>query len=314
MKREMIGVFLVIGICGMIFSGCEQKLQLDLKSHAAVPVVNSILKAGSDSVRVRVTWSKNVYEPGEFPVEANALVKLYQNGTLVGECRYLENGWYGMTHHVEATGVYRVEVNIPGKPPVWGETKVPDDLLDARIECDSARGEIINRWTDREEEKNYYWLSSTRSVSDGVMDSSRVALVTTIRTNSTLPDAFNRSFDFDEDIPAEYDYYLRVEDSGLSGKDIELRYEGRCDNYYYRQPDTGSFKSTRFILSLDESYDRYLKSSILNEEYFMDMDSEPLFYSPLWTYSNIHGGTGLVASYSKYEDVYTKVFVKREKW
>lgn len=307
-------IFLIIGLCGMILCGCEQKLQLDFESPSAVPVVNSILKAGSDSVRVRVTWTKSVYDRGDFPLETNALVNLYKNDRLLGECRYLENGWYGMAHHVEATGVYRVEVNIPGKPLVWGETKVPDDLLEAHIECDSAQGEIINRWTDREKENNYYWLSSTRSVSDGVMDSSRVALVTTIRTNSTLPDAFNRSFDFDEDIPAEYDYYLRVEDSGLSGKEIELRYEGRRDNYSYWKPDTGSFKSTRFILSLDESYDRYLKSSILNLEYFMDMDSEPLFYSPLWTYSNIHGGTGLVASYSKYEDVYIEVFFKQEKW
>ena len=101
-----------------------------------------------------------------------------------------------------------------------------------------------------------------------------------LQTNSTLPDAFNRSFDFDEEIPAEYDYYLRVEDSGLSGKEIELSYKGQRSGYYYWEPDTGCYKSTRFILSLDENYDHYLKSLIVNDDYLSAMDSEPLFYAP----------------------------------
>ena len=183
-----------------------------------------------------------------------------------------------------------------------GKPEVPAPLLNASIECDSLQERIINRWTDREEEKNYYWLSSTHSSQNGVPDTLHTKLLAYLRTNSTLPDAFNRSFDFDEEIPAEYDYYLRVEDSGLSGKEIELSYKGRRSGYYYWEPDTGCYKSTRFILSLDENYDRYLKSSIVNDDYLSAMDSEPLFYAPLWTYSNIHGGTGLVASYSKYED------------
>ena len=270
--------------------------------------------ADNDSVRVRVTWTKNVYEQGDFPVEANALVKLYKNDHFVGECRYRKEGWYVITHHVEATGVYRVEVDIPGKPLVWGETRVPAPLLNASIECDSLQERIINRWTDREEEKNYYWLSSTHSSQNGVPDTLHMELQSYLQTNSTLPDAFNRSFDFDEEIPAEYDYYLRVEDSGLSGKEIELSYKGRRSGYYYWEPDTGCYKSTRFILSLDENYDRYLKSSIVNDDYLSAMDSEPLFYAPLWTYSNIHGGTGLVASYSKYEDLFIQVFTKREEW
>lgn len=124
----------------------------------------------------------------------------------------------------------------------------------------------------------------------GCPDTLHMELQSYLQTNSTLPDAFNRSFDFDEEIPAEYDYYLRVEDSGLSGKEIELSYKGQRSGYYYWEPDTGCYKSTRYILSLDENYDRYLKSLIVNDDYLSAMDSEPLFYAPLWTYSNIHGG------------------------
>ncbi|MEY8594052.1 DUF4249 domain-containing protein [Butyricimonas hominis] len=312
MKRKKIsGVFLALSVSGILLNGCEQKLQFDFKAQTPVPVVNSVLRAGDDTVRVRVTWTRNVYEQEDFPVEADASVKLYKNDHLVGECSYLKDGWYAIAHPVEATGTYRVEARINGQPLVWGETRVPALLLHASIECDSLRDRIINRWTDRAEEKNYYWLSATYST-DRLMDTSHMVLQSYIETNSTLPDAFNRSFDFEEEIPAEYDYYVRIEDSGLSGKDIELSYKGRRYYSSYWEPDSGCYKSTRFILSLDESYDRYLKASILNEDYMLDMDSEPLFYSPLWTYSNIHGGTGLVASYSKYEDVFIEVFQKRE--
>lgn len=74
MKKEIIEVFLILSVCGIILNGCEQKLHLDLKTQSPVPVVNSILMAGDDSVRVQVTWTKNVYEQGDFPVEANASV------------------------------------------------------------------------------------------------------------------------------------------------------------------------------------------------------------------------------------------------
>lgn len=311
MRKKRNLYLLVLTIGGSLWTGCEQKLQFDFDKQTPIPVINSILKTGDDSVRVRVTWTKNVYEQGDFPVETHALVKLYKNNSLVGECNYLKNGWYSLAHKVEASETYRVEASIEGQSLIWGETRVPAPLLQASIEYDSLQNRVINRWTDRKEEKNYYWLSAARSSNNGGMDTLRMELQGAISTNSTLPDAFNRSFDFDEEIPAEYDYYLRVEDSGLAGEDIELVYKGNRMNYYW-EPDTGCYKSVHFILSLDECYDRYLKSSVMNEEYAMDMDSEPLFYAPLWTYSNIHGGTGLVASYSKYEDVFVKVFHKQE--
>ena len=311
MKKEIIEVFLILSVCGIILNGCEQKLHLDLKTQSPVPVVNSILMAGDDSIRVQVTWTKNVYEQADFPVEANASVKLYKNDQRVGECRYLGNGWYVIAHHVEATGVYRIVANIEGRATVWGETKVPAPLLDAVIEYDTLRSMVLNRWRDRVEEKNYYWISYAESAYQEVMDTLHLELRGYLETNSSLPDPFNRSFDFEEEIPAEYNYYLRVEDSGLTGKDIELSYKERKLGYTWER-DTGCYKSSHFILSLDENYDRYLKSAIINDEYTGDMDSEPLFYTPLWTYSNIHEGVGLVASYAKFEDVNVQVFKKRE--
>ena len=79
MKKEVIRIFLVLLTWELLLNGCEQKLHLDLNAQSPVLVVNSILMADNDSVRVRVTWTKNVYEQGDFPVEANASVKLYKN-------------------------------------------------------------------------------------------------------------------------------------------------------------------------------------------------------------------------------------------
>ena len=109
MKKEVVGIFLVLLTWELLLNGCEQKLHLDLNAQSPVPVVNSILMAGNDTVRVRVTWTKNVYEQGDFPVEANALVKLYQDDHFVGECHYRKEGWYTIVHHVEATKVYRID-------------------------------------------------------------------------------------------------------------------------------------------------------------------------------------------------------------
>ncbi len=309
MKKEII--VLLLSVCGMLWNGCEQKLVFNFKDQIPIPVVNSILMAGDDSVRVQVSWTKNVYEQNDSPVEANASVNLFKNGQLVGECQYLQNGWYVVAHHVEATGVYRIVVNIEGQKTVWGETKVPASLLHAVIEYDTLRGMVINRWTDRNEERNYYWISYVESAYQAVMDTLHLKLCSYLESNSILPDPFNRSFDFEEDIPAEYDYYLRVEDSGLDGKNIELSYKG--GRSYRWKRDTGSYKSVHFILSVDENYDRYLKSAIMNEAYSGDMDSEPLFYTPLWTFSNIHEGVGLVASYAKFEDVNVQVFKKQRR-
>ena len=93
MKKEVIRIFLVLLTWELLLNGCEQKLHLDLNAQSPVLVVNSILMADNDSVRVWVTWTKNVYEQGDFPVEANASVKLYKNNRFVGACQYQKEGW-----------------------------------------------------------------------------------------------------------------------------------------------------------------------------------------------------------------------------
>lgn len=50
MKKEVVGIFLVLLVWELLLNGCEQKLHLDLNAQSPVPVVNSILMAGDDSV------------------------------------------------------------------------------------------------------------------------------------------------------------------------------------------------------------------------------------------------------------------------
>ena len=117
------------------------------------------------------------------------------------------------------------------------------------------------------------------------------------------------------EIPAEYDYYVRVEDAGLSGERLELEYRGDRSMYGYslrEGQEDGYYVGVHFILSLDGHYDHYLRSVITNREYAWDMDDLPLFYTPLWFYSNVTNGVGLVASYARFADVEERVFYKKE--
>ena len=54
MKKEVVGIFLVLLTWELLLNGCEQKLHLNLNAQSPVLVVNSILMADNDSVRVRV--------------------------------------------------------------------------------------------------------------------------------------------------------------------------------------------------------------------------------------------------------------------
>ena len=67
MKKEVVGIFLVLLVWELLLNGCEQKLHLDLNAQSPVPVVNSILMAGDDSVRVAALGQKTSTNRVIFP-------------------------------------------------------------------------------------------------------------------------------------------------------------------------------------------------------------------------------------------------------
>ena len=303
-------------IAGLLCCGCEEELFWDSEEVEPLPVLNCVMRADDDTVRAQVGWSKSIYDLSRFRSEERASVWVYADGEAVGEAVHRGGGWYALPHRVKSGATYRVAAWLRGRDVVWGETRVPSQPLEASITYDTLRHRVVNRWTDRPEEKNYYWLSYATGVStDNTRRPTHFSLPSYIETNSTLADPFNRSFDFEEESPAEYDYYVRVEDAGLSGERLELEYRGDRSMYGYslrEGQEDGYYVGVHFILSLDGHYDHYLRSVITNREYAWDMDDLPLFYTPLWFYSNVTNGVGLVASYARFADVEERVFYKKE--
>lgn len=306
--------FLWVSMLGIVWGGCEREMVLNLGKGEALPVLSCILRAGDDSVRVRVTWTKAVYDTADFRAEELASVWLYGDGKEIGKAVYRGEGWYVLSHRVMEGTTYKVEVWMKDRDRVWGETRVPLPIREASITYDTIRHRVINCWRDIPGEKNYYWLSYCQGKTFGdTTRPTRFELPSYIETNSTLADPFNRTFDYEEEVPAEYDYFVRVEDAGFDGQRLMLEYVGGPlgnDRMEYNGYYSSYLVGMHFILSLDEHYDHYLRSAIMNQEYLWNMESLPLFYTPLWTYSNVRNGLGLVASYVRFVDVKERVFRK----
>lgn len=306
--------FLWISMIGMVWGGCEREMVLNLGKGEALPVLSCVLRAGDDSVRVRVTWTKAVYDTADFRTEELASVWLYGDGEEIGKAVYRGGGWYVLPHRVTEGTTYKVEARVKERDCVWGETRVPLPMREVSITYDTIRRRVINWWRDIPGEKNYYWLSYCRGITvDDTVRPTKFDLPSYIETNSTLADPFNRTFDYEEEVPAEYDYFVRVEDAGFDGQRLMLEYVGapfRFDRLEDKGYHSSYLVGMHFILSLDEHYDHYLRSAIMNQEYLLDMDDLPLFYTPLWTYSNVRNGLGLVASYVRFADVEERVLRK----
>ena len=303
-----------LAAAGVLCSQCEEEVDWSGGGERALPVLHSILRADDDTVRVRVTWTKEVGDRRPVRGEDGASVWLYADGVAVGEGVSRGDGWYVVAHRVRPSTTYRVAAWVPGEEAVWGETRVPSAFREASITYDTARGQVVNRWLDNPEEKNYYWLTHVSgSVVGDTARPTRFLLQSYMRTSSTLADPFNRTFDYEEEIPAEYDYYVRVEDAGLAGERLELAYNGGRSWFMSAGDDStrdAHYVEMHLILSLDEHYDHYLRSAITNQEYAYDLEDFPLFVTPLWYYSNVTGGVGLVASYVRFAHVEERVFRK----
>lgn len=284
-----------------LLTGCQDVVQLKPDGQSRRIVVNSILEAGTDTIRLQVSLTQTISSTDWFRV-ANAEATLYVNGTEAGGFKADAPGWYSIHQKVLPSTTYRIKVKVPGYGTAWGETIVPSPIQDGHIDIDlqesygTARVNIY--WTDATGLRNFYWIGSAYSetppwITPPEKDTTTLYLHNTYYSSSPLPDPFNRVIDELGDIFSSYEYLIRIEDSGLSGSQLYFPYES----------GSGAGKYKAFLLSTDVHYDAFLKSSILNRENSDMTEDLPLYYEPAYTYSNIHGGVGLIASYSGIEKI-----------
>lgn len=314
----------VLGILISLFIGCKEVVHFDIEGQPRVLVLNCLLDADSDSVRIDLTETKAAEDSLPWKTFPQAEVLLYEDDVLLGQAQWDERGYFLYFYRVRPEHTYRITAAAPAHTAVWGETTVPERL--AQSEMDMSFHEDKNhhndgyrvecRWQDTPGKRNFYWFGakySENNYDDPIWDDpERDSLwwedeqkglhedtinlkhVAFFFTNSSLPDPFNRVFE-DESRP-EYEYYIRVEDSGLDGRALDFSYE------FFRMR---ARKVRAYMLSTDPNYDAYLKSIMENYENSVSIDNFPLMYHPAYVHTNVHGGAGLVASYVGVEKILT---------
>lgn len=276
---------LIISFC---IAGCQDITYFE-PGEAPVLVLNSILEAGENEISLRLTRTEPIYGDGKWETFPDAEIRIFEDGKQLGHALYKKEDLYTFPCFVRPGSTYRIEASAPGLPPVWGETTipVPVEQCEMRVSKDEDLSifQVDYSWKDHPHTADFYWLDAqqTTLLSDG----KKMKAVPYLWTHSALPDPLNRIFFALSTKGSAYEHYIRIGDYGLDGKAITLS----CTF-----PIEGS-KAVASLHSVDKHYDAYLKSVIENS-LLPDplMDYTPLTFHNVYIYSNIHGGTGLVAS------------------
>jgi hypothetical protein len=118
---------------------------------------------------------------------------------------------------------------------------------------------------------------------------------------SSIPDRFNASIDNLAGGISLFRYYMRIEDSGISGNQIELVVR----SFFFLDPERLLADQTYRldVKSASRHYDRFLKSSIIHATnpttYIVEEEFLPApFAEIIQSYSNVENGTGIFAAYN----------------
>lgn len=303
-----------IYLFALLLAGCQSVVHLNGDGLEPLVVLNSVLEVGKDSTSVQISLTQPVGDKPEWAKIQTATVTLFENGNPVGSASPAEPGYYVFKHMIKPSTTYRIEAEVPDYNKVWGETYTPGDLQETNIDIQfTNKGSGIYKvdlsWTDNTGENNYYWIGGRHSyyspgLPNNSQDTTKLIREYLFYSTSSLMDPFNRIGDELSDITTCYEYYIRVEDSGLDGQQIKLPYQ-----------TSGSHdKFVTFMLSVDSHYDAWLKSSIQNKENYDMIEDLPLLYQPAYTHSNIHGGVGLVGSFINIEKSLSLSYAERYPW
>ena len=289
-----------------LLAACDEVVYLR-NDEKPVLVLNAVLEAGCDSMRIEVTETKGTYDKSPWRRFPEAEVRVYEEGELLGMAEYRDaEGAFVLMKRVMPERHYRVEARIPRKTSIWGETHVPEALLEVETELwyehkdwGSPCRTVSYYWTDTPGKKNYYWFCSNEISGDKRWDNPSNWIETCLmECNSPLPDPFNQGVIIGEGEQGSrvlYDSYIRVVDTGMDGQSLELQYYPLASSYM-----GNGINLMAILLNVDKGLDAYLKSCIENKDHSQPPTDEIpwTYYHPAQVYSNIHGGTGIVGSYS----------------
>jgi hypothetical protein len=317
------------------FHACESVLFIELEEAERLIVVNGAIEADS-SVSIQVSRTRHILDNAPVVPLPEARVRLFENGNLVEELAYFEEGYAFRGDFIPTVGnEYRLDVEMAGYPPVSAISGIPPavpiralDTATVTIEYDD---EYYYGYSDQflqfdlsvddpAGEENYYLLYAVADRSWTEYRDTTVKVVDSVYYNNQwnyfLKDSsyviydIHRFTDFpyirttDIVVEAVTSHGVLFSDQLIDGKS----YSFRGEFYAHELEAADSAVVTLQLKSVSESYYKYLKS---RQEHYNT--KENFLAVPVIVYSNVRDGTGFFGGYSMDEITFT-TFIREYRW
>ncbi len=282
---------LVLGIAVLLLTSCVNEVELGFSRENSVLTLNSILNGEEDTIVVHLSYSRPLLSTISFEDISDAKVRLFENKKLIGFFTKSDSTIWNLPYRVLPGNSYKIEV-ICNDGKIWGETTIPESITAeiTALNVVNYRYDYLVSFADDLSRDNYYWITAKGYTQH---DGNPHLNLPVLYSNYSYADDFNR--DTDTGINGNYNYeyfnYIRIHNKGLPKDSIMIQFSPQGI-------DLNDGTQEVFILSTDYHLDKYMKSSLQNEEIDSYAEDVPIIYAPFPVYSNIHGGTGIFGSYS----------------
>ncbi|MDA3928587.1 MAG: DUF4249 family protein [Prolixibacteraceae bacterium] len=295
--------FLCICLFACIFQACVTTVDIELPLQNSI-VLNGLIVPG-DTISVLLHRSGLSSDTTDFSVIENAELTLFINKEKTETLKYLGDGKYQSSFVAKELTNYKIEIFTVDNEKIWAETFTPEINFGAKINSAFELDSMQNNWPfylllkDNALYNNNYWVCAKQyeQTPDSII---RTHLSYVMYSNSKYIDKFNSAYDPEGNGQYYFDYkhFMFIEDVEFSGGVITVDFVPQL---------SGSLKQDNIIVyNMDEHYSNYLKSKMINEQgadYISD-EGPPLNYKPTFLYSNVHGGMGILGSYTVYSKTY----------
>ncbi len=316
---------LVFILMSFLYSACESVLFIELEESDKLIVLNGAISSDS-LVSVQVSRTRHILDNAPVKPLENAKVSLYQNGTLLQELAYMENGSFVSADFIPSIGYdYSIEVESAGYESVTASSEIPDlvpielfdtvsiyrddgdpysygsynDVLQFDLTLQDPAGvenfylvsaEVDRSWTEYRDTTVQVWDSGFYNNQWNYFMKDSLYTITEIHRYIDHP------YINTEDIVVEENtsHGVLFTDNLFDGKSYSFK--GELNHNQLRTADWAIVDVS--LHSISESYYKYLKS---RQSHYNT--KEDYLAVPVIVYSNVDGGAGFFGGYSS--DVYT---------
>lgn len=278
----------------LTISSCEKTINISIPEESSKPVLNLLMNKDS-AMLARVTFSTRLNSDQPIPEATNAIVKLYENGTLKETLSpYLVAGrTYYRANTLPKTGAtYHVTAAVPGYAEVSGSDQIPDTVKTGEMKVTYPEG---NGWSspatvtlqlhDDPAVQNYYRI--------------RLYILHEWVDASGIPGRYKMKLSFEAD---EADLELISDDFRSDFYITDALFNGRSPRFTFKAyPGIDFQKMIVEISSLTYHSYNYLYSAFMAKEKNEDALSEKVI-----VYNNIVNGLGIVGGAAQREYLLVK--------